>query len=60
MVYTAVLNASHEIKSCPLLNDFMLSCCFHVFLNNFFVVQVDFNREGGDGGVGEWGGGPNF
>ena len=38
MVYTAVLNASYEIKSCLLLNDFMFLCCFHVFLNNFFTT----------------------
>ena len=24
-------------RSCLLLNDFMFSCCFYVFLNNFFV-----------------------
>ena len=24
-------------RSCLLLNDFKFSCCFHVFLNNFFV-----------------------
>ena len=34
MVYTVVLNASYEIES-YLLNDFMFSCCFHVFLNIF-------------------------
>ena len=39
MVYTVVLNASYEIKSCLLLNDFMLSCFFHVCLNNFFVPR---------------------
>ena len=37
MVYTVVLNASYEIKSCLLLNDFTFSCCFHVFLNKFFL-----------------------
>ena len=46
MVYTVVLNALYEIKSCLLLNDFMFSCCFHVFLNNFFVPLVDVNRGG--------------
>ena len=46
MVYTVVLNASYEIKSCLLLNDFIFSCCFHVFLNNFFVPRVDVNKEG--------------
>ena len=51
MVYTAVLNASYEIKSCLLLNNFMFSCCFHVFLNSFFVPRVDVNRRGeGAGG----------
>ena len=33
-------------KSCLLLNDFMFSCCFCVFLNNFFVPLVDVNRGG--------------
>ena len=57
MIYTAVLNASFEIKNYLLLNDFMFSCCFDVFLNNFFVPRVDVNKGDG-GGVG--GGGPNF
>ena len=42
MVCTVVLNASHETKSCLLLNDFLFSCCFHVF----FVPLVDVNRGG--------------
>ena len=52
MVYTVVLNASYEIKSCLLLNNFMFSCWFHVFLNNFFLSRVDVNRgvKGGGGG----------
>ena len=50
MVYTAVLNASYEIKSCLLLSDFIFSCCFHVILNNFFVPRVDVNREREGGG----------
>ena len=41
MVYTVVLNASYEVRSCLLLNDFMLSCRFHVFLNNLFLPRVD-------------------
>ena len=51
MIYTVVLNASYEIKSCLLLNDFMFPCCFCVFLNNFFVPQVDVNRIEGGWGV---------
>ena len=50
MVYTVVLNASYEIKSCALLSDFMFSCCFHVnfffFLNNFFCTTGR-RQEGG-------------
>ena len=36
---------SYEIKICLLLNDLTFSCCFHVFLNNFFVPQMVINRE---------------
>ena len=46
MFYTVVLNASYEIKICLLLNDFTFPCCFHVFLNNFFVSQVDVTEGG--------------
>ena len=45
MVYNVVLNASYEVRSCLLLNGFMFPCCFHTFLNNFFVPQVDANRR---------------
>ena len=31
---------------CLLLNGFIFSCCFHVFLKNFFMPRVDINREG--------------
>ena len=31
---------------CLLLNGFTFSCCFHVFLKNFFMPRVDVNREG--------------
>ena len=44
LVFT-VLNASYEIRSCLLLNDFMFSCFFHIFLNNFFVPWVDVNSR---------------
>ena len=47
MVYTVVLDVSYEIKICLSLNDFMFSCSFHVFLNNFFVPRVDDNKRGG-------------
>ena len=46
MVYTVVLNASYEVKSCLLLNDFMFSCCFYEFSNNFLGPRVDVNRGG--------------
>ena len=39
-----VYNASYEIKSCLLLKDFMFSCCFRLFLNNFYVPLVNVNR----------------
>ena len=54
MVYTIVLNASYEIKSYLLLNDFMFSCCFHELSNIFLVSRVDVmdvNRGRGKGGV---------
>ena len=41
--WLVVYNVSHEIKSCLLLKDFMFSCCFHLFLNNFFVPSVGVN-----------------
>ena len=41
MVYTVVLNASYEIKSCLLLNDFMFSCYFNVI----FLPRVNVNRR---------------
>ena len=44
MIYAVVLNASYEIRSCLLLNDFMFSYCFHVLFDNFFVPRVDVNR----------------
>ena len=31
MIFTVVLYASYEIKSCLLLNDFVFSCCFMYF-----------------------------
>ena len=38
LVYTIVLNAPYEIRSCLLLNDFMFSCCLlsciFVFISN--------------------------
>ena len=46
--FTAVLNVSYKIKSCRLSNDFLFSCCFHVF---FFVPRVDVNRIGAGGWV---------
>ena len=51
MVYALVSNASYEIRSCLLLNDYMFSCCFHVFLN-IFLCHGWMLTEGG--------GGPNF
>ena len=42
--WLVVYNASYKIKSCLLLKEFMFSCCFHLFLNNFFVPPVDVNR----------------
>ena len=46
MLYAVILNASYEIKSCLSINDFMFSCYFHVFLDNFFVPRVNVNRRG--------------
>ena len=50
MVYTVISKCfiSYEI-SCLLLSDFMFSCFFHVFLNNFLCYGWTFNG----GGVGQ-------
>ena len=42
--FSVVLNASYEIQTCLLLNDFI--SCYHVAFMYYFVPRVDVNRAG--------------